>query len=103
MNIYVFQMINYTLSFVMWMILGRIVVTLISSAKENVISSLFRKVTDPVYNVVRTILPFAAVPPEKQGTMWAAIGGCIPFFSFFFIVFLRVALILFFTPPPLVK
>jgi len=62
---------------------GRIIVTLISAAKENVIAALFRKVTDPVYNVVRAIVPFAVVPPEKQGTMWGAIGGCIPFFSFF--------------------
>lgn len=103
MNIYVFQIINYTLSFLMWMILGRIVVTLITGAKDNVISGLFRKVTDPVYQVVRTIVPFAQVPPEKKGTMWDAIGGCIPFFAFFFIVMLRIALILFFTPPPLPK
>lgn len=103
MNIYVFQIINYTLSFVMWMILGRVVVTLISAAKDNVISSLFRKVTEPVYAVVRTIVPFAAVPPEKLGTMWGAIGGCIPFFSFFFIMILRIVLIILFAPAPLVK
>ena len=103
MNIIVFQIINYTLSFLMWMIVGRIVVTLITAAKDNVISGLFRKVTDPVYAVVRAILPFADVPPEKKGTMWGAIGGCIPFFSFFFIIMLRIALILFFTPPPLPK
>ena len=103
MNIIVFQLINYTLSFLMWMILGRVVVTLISAAKQNLILGLFEKITDPVYNVVRTIVPFAEVPQEKQGTMWAAIGGCIPFFSFFFIAFLRIALILFFAPPPLIK
>lgn len=103
MNIYVFQLINYTLSFLMWMILGRVVVTLISAAKENVIAGMFRKVTEPVYAVVRTIVPFAVVPPEKQGTMWGAIGGCIPFFSFFFIVVLRIALIIFFGPPPMMK
>ncbi|MHB8843771.1 MAG: hypothetical protein ACYC7L_03405 [Nitrospirota bacterium] len=78
-------------------------VTLISAAKENVIAALFRKVTEPVYAVVRTIVPFAVVPPEKQGTMWGAIGGCIPFFSFFFIAILRIALIIFFGPPPLVQ
>jgi hypothetical protein len=103
MNIYVFQIINYTLSFVMWMILGRVVVTLISAAKENVVAGMFRKVTEPVYAVVRTIVPFAVVPPEKQGTMWGAIGGCIPFFSFFFIVIIRIALIIFFGPPPMPK
>lgn len=103
MNIFVFQMINYTLSFLMWMILGRIFMTLIFGKKDNVISGLFRKITDPVYQVVSAIVPFAIVPPEKQGTMWGAIGGCIPFFSFFFIMILRIALILLFTPPPLPK
>jgi hypothetical protein len=103
MNIIVFQMINYTLSFVMWMILGRVVVTLISAAKPNLVLGLFQKVTEPVYRVVRAIVPFAVVPPEKQGTMWGAIGGCIPFFSFFFIVILRIALIIFFAPPPMAK
>ena len=96
-------MINYTLSFLMWMVLGRIVVTLISAAKHNFVLGLFQKVTDPIYNIVRAIVPFAEVPPEKRGGMWEAIGGCIPFFSFFFIVFIRIALIVFFTPPPLVK
>lgn len=103
MNIIVFQIINYTLSFLMWMIVGRIVVTLITAGKDNFISGIFRKVTDPMYQVVRTILPFADVPPEKQGTMWGAIGGCIPFFSFFIIVFIRLALIIFFTPAPIVS
>jgi hypothetical protein len=103
MNIYVFQIINYTLSFIMWMIVGRIVVTLITGNNQNLILGMFRKVTDPVYAVVRAALPFADVPPEKKGTMWDAIGGCIPFFSFFLIVIIRLALIIFFTPPPLVK
>jgi len=103
MNIIVFQMINYTLSFLMWMIVGRIVVTLITGNNQNLILGMFRKVTDPVYAVVRAVLPFADVPPEKQGTMWGAIGGCIPFFSFFLIVFVRLALIIFLTPAPLVK
>jgi len=103
MNIIVFQIINYTLSFLMWMILGRIIVTLITAAKQTMILGMFQKVTDPVYAVVRTILPFADVPPEKKGTMWDAIGGCVPFFSFFFIVIIRISLIIFFTPAPLVK
>jgi hypothetical protein len=103
MNIIVFQIINYTLSFFMWMILGRIIVTLMVGSKDNVITGMFRKVTDPIYKVVRAIVPFADVPPEKQGTMWGAIGGCIPFFSFFFIVMLRIALILFFGPPPMAR
>lgn len=103
MNIILFQIINYTLSFLMWMIAGRVVVTLISAAKQTFILGLFQKVTDPVYRAVRAIVPFADVPPEKKGTLWDAIGGCIPFFSLFFIVVLRLALILFFAPAPPVK
>ena len=103
MNIIVFQIINYTLSFLMWMILGRVLVTLISAAKQTLILGLFQKVTDPVYKVVMAIVPFAEVPPEKKGTMWDAIGGCIPFFSIFFIVVLRIALIILFAPPPVGK
>ena len=103
MNIIVFQIINYTLSFLMWMILGRVVVTLITAGKQNLIIGMFRKVTDPVYNVVRAIVPFAEVPPEKQGTQLGAIGGCIPFFSIFFVILIRIALIIAFAPPPPVK
>ena len=103
MNIILFQVINYTLSFLMWMILGRIVVTLITAGKQNFIIGLFQKVTEPVYTVVRLVLPFAEVPPEKRGGLWEAIGGCIPFFSFFIIVVLRLALIIFFTPAAPVK
>jgi len=103
MNIIVFQLINYTLSFLMWMILGRVVVTLLTAGKQNFIIGLFRKITDPVYNMVRAIVPFAEVPPEKKGTQWGAIGGCIPFFSIFFIIVLRLALIIFFAPPPVAQ
>jgi hypothetical protein len=103
MNIILFQMINYTLSFLMWMIVGRIVVTLVTAGKQNFIIGMFQKVTNPVYSLVQAIVPFAKVPPEKQGTLWGAIGGCIPFFSFFFIILVRLALIIFFTPAAPVK
>jgi hypothetical protein len=103
MNIFLFQAINYTLSFFMWMIAGRVVVTLITGGKQNFIIGMFQKITDPVYRVVRAIVPFAEAPPEKQGTTWAAIGGCIPFIAIFFIIVMRLALIIAFTPPPLVK
>jgi len=98
MNIILFQIINYTLSFLMWMILGRVVVTLISAGKQTFILGLFQKVTDPVYRLVAAVFPFAQVPPEKQGGMYGAIDGCIPFLAFFLIVVLRLALIIFLGP-----
>jgi hypothetical protein len=101
MNIFLFQAINYTLSFFMWMIIGRVIVTLLTGGGQNFITGLFQKITDPVYRVVRMIVPFADVPQDKQGTMWWKIGGCMPFFSIFFIIVIRIALIIAFTPPPM--
>lgn len=100
MNIYIYQLINYTLSFFMWMVAGRVLVTLLTGGKQTFINGLFQKITDPVYAVVRTVLPFTKVPDEKQGTLWWLIGGCIPFFSIGIIIILRLALIILFTPVP---
>jgi hypothetical protein len=98
MNIILFQIINYTLSFLMWMILGRVVVTLITAGKQNFIIGMFQKVTDPVYRLVRAVLPFAEVPQEKRGGMYEAIGGCVPFAAIVLIVVLRLGLIVFLGP-----
>mgnify|MGYP001570391584 CR=1 FL=1 len=84
----------------MWMIAGRVLVTLLTGGKHTFINGMFEKVTEPVYSIVRAVLPFAKVPAEKQGTMWWLIGGCIPFFSIFLIIILRLALILSFAPAP---
>lgn len=100
MNIYLFQLINYTLSFLMWMVAGRVLVMLLTGGRHTFINGMFEKITDPLYNVVRTVLPFAKVPDEKQGTMWWRVGGCIPFFSVFIIIVLRLALIILFAPAP---
>jgi hypothetical protein len=98
MNIIVFQLINYTLSFLMWMILGRVVVTLITAGKQNFIIGMFQKVTDPVYSAVRAIFPFLEVPPEKRGGMYEAIGGCVPVAAIILIVVLRLGLIIILGP-----
>jgi len=86
MNIFVFQFINYTLSFFMWMILGRILLTLMIGNRDMIFTRLFQKVTEPVYLVVRKALPFV-----KE--------SCVPFVSVLLIVVLRLVLIIFFTPP----
>lgn len=85
MNIYLFQLLNYTLSFFMWMILGRVILKLISGGKPTFLTGLFEKVTDPVFRATKTILPFIS---ER----W------VPFFSILLIVFLRLALIIIFHP-----
>lgn len=85
MNIYIIQIINYTLSFFMWMILGRVILRLISGNRTTFLSGLFEKVTDPVYRATKTIMPFA-----KEG--W------VPFLSIVLIVILRLLLVIIFSP-----
>lgn len=86
MNIFLFQFINYTLSFLMWMILGRILLTLMIGNRDMIFARLFQKVTEPVYLVVRKALPFM-----KE--------SCVPAVSVVVIILLRLVLIMLFTPP----
>lgn len=86
MNIFLFQFINYTLSFLMWMILGRILLTLMIGNRDMIFTRLFQKVTEPVYQVVRKALPFV-----KE--------SCVPAVSVLVIILLRLVLIMLFTPP----
>lgn len=81
MNIVVVQLINYTLSFLMWMIVGRGVLELVLGNRQNIMTLAFVKITEPIYAVTRKILPFAS-------------GKWVPVWSFFLIVAVRVAFIL---------
>jgi hypothetical protein len=81
MNIVVIQLINYTLSFLMWMIVGRGFLTLIIGNRQNIMMLAFVKVTEPVYSVTRKILPFAK-------------GRWVPVLSFFLIAAVRLAMII---------
>jgi hypothetical protein len=81
MSIVVIQMANYTLSFLMWMIVGRGFLALIIGNRPNIVLLAFEKVTEPVYAATRKILPFVG-------------GRWIPVASFFLLAALRVAMIL---------
>ena len=59
MNIVVVQMINYTLSFLMWMIVGRGILELVIGNRQNIMMLAFVKITEPVYRVTQKILPFS--------------------------------------------
>lgn len=83
--IYIIQTINYTLAFLMWMIVGRIILSLMIGNKQNIMLSAFVKITEPVYRVTRKIAPFA-----KE--------SCVPFFSIFFIIIIRLFLVIIFKP-----
>ena len=85
MNIVVIQLINYTLSFLMWMIVGRGFLTLIIGNRQNIMLLAFVKVTEPIYSVTRTILPFAK-------------GRWVSVLSFLLLFVIRVAMTLYFRP-----
>ncbi|OGW41635.1 MAG: hypothetical protein A2010_14925 [Nitrospirae bacterium GWD2_57_9] len=85
MKIYIIQFVNYTLSFFMWMILGRVVLSVISGNRVTFLTGLFEKITEPVYRITRTIAPFAK-------------GGWVPFLSIVLIFLLRIVLIVLSSP-----
>lgn len=85
MKIWIIQITNYTLSFLMWMIMGRIILTLMIGNRQNIMMNAFIKITEPVYRVTRKILPFTK---ER----W------IPAVSIVLIIIFRMALIIIFSP-----
>ena len=85
MSIVIVQLINYTLSFLMWMIVGRAILARIVGNRENVMLLAFVKVTEPVFVVTRKLMPFAR-------------GSWVPVLSFFLIVAVRLTIILVFHP-----
>ena len=85
MKIVALQLANYTLSFLMWMIVGRALLTLVTGGRETIVTLAFVKVTEPVYAVTRKVLPFAA-------------AGAVPALSFLLLVAARVALFLLLRP-----
>lgn len=85
MNIVVVQMINYTLSFLMWMIVGRGILELVLGNRQNVMTLAFVKITEPVYRVTQKILPFSR-------------GKWVPVWSFFLLALVRLAMIILLHP-----
>lgn len=85
MKIIIIQFINYTLSFFMWMIIGRVILMLMIGERETVVMGIFKKVTEPVYRITRKIVPFA-----KES--W------VPALSIVFIIIIRLALVIVFEP-----
>lgn len=81
----IIQFINYTLSFFMWMIMGRVVFAHLFGEKETAIYGIFKKVTDPVYTVTRKIVP-------RAGEKW------MPALAILLLVVIRLALIFILSP-----
>ncbi|MEW5747011.1 MAG: YggT family protein [Nitrospirota bacterium] len=85
MKIFIYQFINYTLSFLMWMILGKGILTLMVGRRQNMLFAMFDKVTEPIYKVTRKLVPFAK-------DRW------IPALSIVLIIIIRLALAIAFKP-----
>jgi uncharacterized protein YggT (Ycf19 family) len=81
----VLTLINYTLSFLLWMVLGRIVLSLFIGDRQNIIMEIFRKATDPLFFITRKLFPFA-------GEKW------VPALAIILIIILRIILIMVFAP-----
>ena len=89
---------NYSLSLFMWLIIGRIALSLFTRNRNNFILSFFIRFTEPVYKVIGMMFPFARPSAENEGTYWNTIGGWAPFFSIFLIIIIRVIIIILFGP-----
>jgi len=69
----------------MWMILGRVLLAAVIRNKQNIMLSAFIRITEPVYRLIRSLIPFV-------NERW------IPFLSILVILLIRFAIILFLTP-----
>lgn len=49
--------INYTLSFIMWLVIGRAILSLFTKNLENPIYALFYRATEPIYRIFRRLFP----------------------------------------------
>jgi uncharacterized protein YggT (Ycf19 family) len=56
-----FELVNYILAFFLWMLVGRIALTILSGGRRTFFTELFEKATAPPVFVVRRITP-AFVP-----------------------------------------
>lgn len=52
-----FEILNYILAFFLWMILGRLALTILSGGRRTFVTGVFEKATAPPIYVVRRITP----------------------------------------------
>lgn len=74
----VYYYIDYTLQFIMWLVIGRVASQFVIRNPNNVIRNLFERFTQPLYNLVKNIFPFSRVSEARKHTMWGAIDGLVP-------------------------
>lgn len=72
--------VNYTLSLMMWLIVGRLLLSFFLKNRENFMLGFFIKFTEPLFRITRKLFPFAR-------------ESCIPFISMLLIVILRITVV----------
>gem|GEM_PF-6741673 len=82
----------------MWLIIGRMALSLFTRDKNNFMLNFFIRFTDPVYKITRIIFPFVKPSEINKGTYWDTIGGWSPFLAIFLIFVIRVVIIKLFGP-----
>lgn len=80
MIIWFIIIVNYTLSLLMWLIVGRLLLSFFLKNRENFMLGFFIKFTEPLFRITRKIFPFAR-------------ESCIPFISMLLVVMLRIAVV----------
>ncbi len=66
------QLINVALSMMIWLIIGRVLLNLITGGQRNFFSDLFIRATDPVYRATRALVPLPL--PERYTPLMAIVG-----------------------------
>ena len=74
----VYYYVDYTLQFVMWLVIGRVAAQMVIRNPNNIILNMFIRFTEPLYVLVRKIFPFSRVPEEKKQTTWGSLDGFVP-------------------------
>jgi len=53
------QILNYTLAFIMWLVIGRAIISLFTTDMNNFVYAMFYRITEPIYIFARKIFPKA--------------------------------------------
>jgi hypothetical protein len=73
-----YYVIDYTLQFAMWLVIGRVAAQLLIRNPNNVIQNMFMRFTEPLYRFVKKVFPFTRVSEEKKQTVWGQLDGLVP-------------------------
>lgn len=67
---FVVQLVNFALSLLMWLIIGRAALGLLTGGRETAVHGLFDRVTLPLFALTRRLFPFV-------GAKWAPLAALV--------------------------